>query len=249
MKINIVKNIDELSLLAARKIIERVRKQPTTVLGLATGSTPLGTYYKLVQDYRDNKTSYKHVTTFNLDEYVGLTSADQNSYNYYMREHLFKSININPNQTFLPNGVGIDPAIECDKYEAKISESGGIDLQILGLGENGHIGFNEPGTSFSSRTHVVSLAESTREANSRYFNSLSDVPTKAITMGIETIMEAREVLLLVSGERKAKVLREVLEGTITEKVPATVLRNHSNITIIADEAAVKCLTKHCQISS
>lgn len=247
MKINIVKNIEELSFVAARKMIEKVRNQPTTVLGLATGSTPLGTYQKLVQDYHENKTSYKHVTTFNLDEYVGLDGNDRNSYRHYMKENLFDHININDHHTFLPNGLAIDLQGECQRYEKKIVASGGIDLQILGLGVNGHIGFNEPGTPFASRTHVVSLAESTRQANSRYFKTLEDVPTKAITMGIETIMSAREVLLLVSGKKKAKVLREVIEGTVNEDVPATALKNHPNITIIADEASVQSLTKQCQM--
>ncbi|RXJ02175.1 glucosamine-6-phosphate deaminase [Anaerobacillus alkaliphilus] len=246
MKVNVVKDIEELSLVAAKRMIEKVRRQPTTVLGLATGSTPLGTYRKLVQDFQENRTSYKHVTTFNLDEYVGLAATDKNSYHYYMNDHLFGQININQAQTFLPNGAGVDPSEECLRYEEKIRQSGGIDLQILGLGENGHIGFNEPGTSFSSQTHVVTLAETTRVANSRYFPSLADVPTEAITMGIETIMKAREILLLVSGEKKAKALREVIEGSVSETVPATVLRNHPNITIIADEASVKCLTKEYQ---
>lgn len=237
MKILVVKNKDELSRKSAEAIIDTVKQNPSAVLGLATGGTPLGTYQNLIRDRQENKTTYQRITTFNLDEYVGLDESHPNSYHQYMRTNLFDHLDIPRENTFLPDGTASDLEREANRYDKLIESRGGIHLQILGIGENGHIGFNEPGTPFSSQTHIVELTESTRKANARYFSSLDEVPTHAITMGIASIMKAKKILLLVSGEKKSQALYEVLHGNITEQVPATALRNHPALTIIADEAA------------
>lgn len=238
MKIIEVKDYQEMSKQAAEYIIEKVHTTKKLNLGLATGGTPVGTYKNLIEDHKQNHTSYQHITTFNLDEYVGLSGNDCNSYRYYMNEQLFDHINIDKSNTHIPRGDVRDMEKECDNYERLIAEHGGVDLQILGIGSNGHIGFNEPGTSFDSRTHLIELAPSTREANARYFSSLDEVPTKAITMGIATIMKSKEILLLISGENKSASISELLHGEVNESFPASVLRNHPNVTIIADKAAI-----------
>lgn len=223
---------------AAERIIQKVLSSKKINLGLATGGTPVGTYANLIDDHKQNQTSYQHVTTFNLDEYVGLSGDDINSYRYYMNDHLFNHIDIRKSNTYIPRGDANDMQQECLDYERLLSEHGGIDLQILGIGSNGHIGFNEPGTSFESITHLIDLDPSTREANARYFDSLEEVPTKAITMGIATIMKSKEILLLISGENKRQALSQLLTSEVNEGFPASVLRNHQNVTIIADEAAI-----------
>lgn len=238
MKIIEVKDYQEMSKQAAEYIIGKVRLTKKLNLGLATGGTPVGTYKNLIEDHKQNHTSYQHITTFNLDEYVGLSGNDCNSYRFYMNEQLFDHININKSNTHIPRGDVRDMEKECDSYERLIAEHGGIDLQILGIGSNGHIGFNEPGTSFDSTTHLIELALSTREANARYFSSLEEVPTKAITMGIATIMKSKEILLLISGENKGAALSQLLHGEVNESFPASVLRNHPFVTIIADKAAI-----------
>ncbi|WP_449621773.1 glucosamine-6-phosphate deaminase [Robertmurraya sp. Marseille-Q9965] len=238
MKIIEVKDYQEMSKQAAEYIIEKVRTTKKLNLGLATGGTPVGTYKNLIEDHKQNHTSYQHITTFNLDEYVGLSGNDCNSYRYYMNEQLFDHINISNSNTHIPRGDVRDMEKECDSYERLIAEHGGIDLQILGIGSNGHIGFNEPGTSFDTTTHLIELALSTREANARYFSSLEEVPTKAITMGIATIMKSKEILLLISGENKGAALSQLLHGEVNESFPASVLRNHPFVTIIADKAAI-----------
>ncbi|MYL33935.1 glucosamine-6-phosphate deaminase [Pontibacillus yanchengensis] len=239
MKIYVTKDKKEMNQKAAEIILERIQEKPDMTLGLATGGTPEGTYDDLVNDYQQHGTSYQNITTFNLDEYVGLPSDDPNSYLSYMREHLFHHIDIPLEQTNLPNGIAEDLEAECDEYEMKIHGHGGIDLQLLGIGENGHIGFNEPGTAFGSKTHVVELAESTREANARFFDSKEDVPTHAITMGIQTILKSKEILLLISGERKQEALLRLLHGGVSEDFPASALKEHPNLTVIADEAAIE----------
>lgn len=243
MKLIEVKNYEQMCEIAASYISERVRENPNMTLGLATGGTPLGTYQKLIEDYQDGKTSYKQVVSFNLDEYIGLTGQNPNSYRYYMNDHFFNHIDIDQANTFVPNGTAEDFDQECKNYEEQIRANGGIDLQLLGIGSNGHIGFNEPGASFESYTHVVELTESTREANSIYFERLEDVPKKAITMGIASIMKSKEILLLVSGEHKYEALAKLLTGGITEQFPASILKQHPYVTIIADEAAVGNLNK------
>lgn len=244
MKIIEVKDYAEMSQKAAEFIIEKVNLCPSIKLGLATGGTPLGTYQKLIEDHRKNGTSYRYVTTFNLDEYIGLSGENKNSYQFYMNDKLFNHIDINNNITNIPRGDSEDLQIECHRYEDLINKLGGIDMQILGIGKNGHIGFNEPGTSFNSITHVVDLAESTIKANGRYFNRSEEVPTKAITMGISTIMKSKEILLLISGESKKEALYKLLYEDINENFPASVLKNHPYVTIIADKAAVAGLKVH-----
>lgn len=246
MEILKIRDYDEMCDVAAQRIIKQVKSKSNSVLGLATGSTPLGVYQRLVSNYREGHLSYDRVQTFNLDEYVGLSPDHPNSYCYYMRENLFSHLDLQPANTHLPKGEGGEEV--CGQYEEKITKAGGIDLQILGLGLNGHIGFNEPGTSFSSRTHVVELDDSTRIANQRFFNNLDEVPTHAVTMGIATIMDSREILLLVQGEKKADTLQRLLEGEITESLPGSVLRRHPRVTLIADEAALsKVGTSHLNL--
>ena len=234
-------NYEKLSQQAAEEIISRIKKNPSLNLGLATGSTPTGLYKELIRDHKQNKTSYKEINTFNLDEYIGITKKDRNSYHYFMCENLFEHIDIPLDQTHIPDGTAKDLNEECRRYERFITEHGGIDLQILGIGQNGHIGFNEPGTPFDTRTHIINLAESTRKANSRFFESLRDVPAQAITMGIASIMDSKEIFLLVSGASKAKTLADLINGEVSEQFPASVLKNHRNVTIFADKEATALL--------
>jgi glucosamine-6-phosphate deaminase len=238
MKVIKVKDFGEMSQRACSVIIDLIGEKDNPVLGLATGSTPEGLYACMIGAFRQGEVSFLNVTTFNLDEYVGLSTDDPNSYHFYMNEKLFNHIDIPSEQIHIPNGQASDLLAECQNYEQQISEEGQIDLQVLGLGLNGHIGFNEPGTSFSSRTHIMDLMESTRHANARFFKSLDEVPAKAITMGIQTIMESRMILLLVSGEKKAQALARLLNGEISEEFPASVLLRHPNVIIIADEEAL-----------
>lgn len=205
MKILQAKNYDEMSQKAAEFLIERIRRSPDIKLGLATGGTPVGLYAQLVNDQQKNHTSYRDVTTFNLDEYMGLSGEDPNSYRFFMDKHLFNHIDIQKENTHVPSGDKANPQQQCREYEYQIKKHGGIDLQVLGIGSNGHIGFNEPGTSFDTETHMVELTPSTREANARYFNSMSEVPSHAITMGIASIMRSREILLLVSEMPKVQL--------------------------------------------
>ncbi len=243
MKMKLIKaeNYETMSKEVARQVISRIKENPKLNLGLATGSTPIGLYKNLIEDHRENGTSYKQIHTFNLDEYIGIPRKDPNSYHYFMRKNLFDHIDIALDQTHIPNGTANGLEAECQSYESMIKEQGGIDLQILGIGQNGHIGFNEPGTPFDSRTHVIKLAESTIKANSRFFDSLDDVPTRAITMGIASIMESKEIFLLISGASKAEALARLMNGEVSEDFPASVLKNHQNITIFADEEALKLL--------
>ncbi len=228
---------EQLSQWAAERVIAQVNANPHSVLGLPTGSTAIGMYAELVAAYHGDIVSFRDVTTFNLDEYCGLAPENPQSYHYFMNEHLFKYIDIKANRVHIPDGLVDDPALVCGNYELAIREAGGIDLQVLGLGNNGHIGFNEPDDHFPVRTHCVDLTPSTREANSRLFNSIDEVPWKAYTMGVGTIMQAREILVLVSGAQKAKILKEVMEGPVKPEVPASILQMHRDVTIIADKEA------------
>jgi glucosamine-6-phosphate deaminase len=239
LKIIRTENYAEMSIQAGRIVAEKVRSNPSMTLGLATGSTPKGLYQYLIKDHQENGTSYKKVKSLNLDEYIGLPLKDKNSYHYFMCQNLFDHIDINQNLTHIPNGAASNLEEECVRYENLINELGGIDLQILGIGQNGHIGFNEPGTSFNSRTHIVTLAQNTREANSRFFNSLEEVPTHAITMGIASILGSKEIFLLASGEAKADALFKLMNGEYSEDFPASALKQHQNVTIIADKDALK----------
>ncbi|MFV9510858.1 glucosamine-6-phosphate deaminase [Tepidibacillus sp. LV47] len=243
MKLIETKDYKEMSEKAAEIIIAQVKKKPNSVLGLATGETVLGTYAALVYDHRQHRTSYQYIQTVNLDEYIGLGPNHPNSYRYYMNEHLFSHIDIPLSQTHIPNGLAADVEEECKRYEELIEKLGGIDLQVLGIGRNGHIGFNEPGTPFDSITHIVELAESTREANSRFYSSLEEVPTHAITMGITTIMKSKQIILLASGEKKAHILSQLFEREVTLNIPASILKTHPNVVVIADKEALSLVSK------
>src|SRR5699024_244238 len=234
MEIIVCKDNKELSYKASEFVTDIVNRKENPVLGLATGSTPEKLYELLIEENKQGNVSFDHATSFNLDEYVGLDANDVNSYRYFMDEHLFNHIDINKENTHIPNGLSTDKDTACRDYEAQIKAAGPIAVQILGLGLNGHIGYNEPGTDFSGRTRVVDLDETTREANARFFNSIDEVPTQAITMGIASIMEAEKILLLVQGEKKAAILKEVINGEVTNQVPASILQNHPNVTVLTD---------------
>jgi len=234
MNIIQVNDYEEMSQEAAKVMLNTVQEKSHPVLGLATGSTPERLYELLTKAHQEDQVPFGHVQTFNLDEYIGLSKDDEQSYHYFMNEKLMGNIDIPNNQVHIPNGLVTDLEAECVAYEKKIQQAGNIDLQLLGLGMNGHIGFNEPGTSFDARTHIVQLDASTREANARFFENEADVPTQAITMGIGTILEAKQILLIVHGEKKADILRRVVSGEVTEDIPATALQRHDNVTIITD---------------
>ena len=238
MNIVSVKDFEELSIKAAQNMIEKIRNNPSLTLGLATGGTTVGLYQQLIKDHQNNHTSYQTITTFNLDEYIGLSGDNPNSYRYFMNQQLFDHINIPKENTHVPLGDTDNPEQQCLDYESLLKQHGGIDLQILGLGNNGHIAFNEPGTSFQSETNITELTESTIEANARFFKSIDEVPTHAITMGISSIMRSKEILLLVSGSNKRDALSQLIQGEVDENFPASILRTHPSVTIIADEAAL-----------
>lgn len=236
MKIIITKDYEELSAKAAEILLGVVEQNPRAVLGLATGTTPLGLYAKMIADHRENGTDYSQIRTVNLDEYKGLPKTHGQSYAYFMRKNLFEGLGITPGQTNIEDGTAEDDKAECARYDALL-EALPRDIQLLGLGSNGHIAFNEPGTPFGSGTHVVVLAESTVKDNARLFKDISEVPRKAFTMGIRQIMQAKKVLILASGANKAEAVYKMVKGEVTEKVPASVLQLHPDCTLIADEAA------------
>ena len=238
MKVYKVKDYQEMSRKAANVISAQVIMKPDCVLGLATGSTPIGTYKQLIDWYNKGDLDFSEVKSVNLDEYKGLSKDNDQSYYYFMYNNLFKHINIKLENTNVPDGTEPDSDKECSRYDDVINSLGGADLQLLGLGDNGHIGFNEPDDSFAKTTHCVDLQESTIEANKRFFADINDVPRQAYTMGIKTIMQAKKILLVVSGEDKAEILREVLTGPITPKVPASILQLHNDVIVVADEAAM-----------
>lgn len=238
MKIIRTKNYDMMSRKAATVIAAQVVNKPDCVLGLATGSTPIGTYKRLIEMYNDGDLDFAEVKTANLDEYRGLTRDNDQSYYYFMFDNLFKDININIENTNIPDGTEPDAEKECARYEKVVADLGGVDLQLLGLGHNGHIGFNEPADHFVKTTQCVDLQESTIEANKRFFEDISQVPRQAYTMGIGTIMSAKKILLIVSGEDKADILEKVICGPVTPQVPASILQMHPDVTIVADEAAL-----------
>ncbi|WP_026907096.1 glucosamine-6-phosphate deaminase [Paucisalibacillus globulus] len=237
MEIIRVKDYAAMSEAASTFLIERINRLDNPKLGLATGSTPEGLYKNIIEKHKQGDVSFKNVKSFNLDEYVGLEKNDPNSYYFFMKDKLFDHVDISLDNVRVPNGVAADLQQECQDHEEAIKAAGGIDVQLLGIGANGHIGFNEPGTPFTSKTQVVNLDESTIQANSRFFNTIEEVPTQAISMGIDTIMNSKEILLLISGESKAEALAKLVSGEVTEEVPASVLNNHPNVTVIADEAA------------
>lgn len=235
MRFVCVENYEEMSKKAADIVASQLILKPNSVLGLATGSTPLGMYQELVKTYQEGHIDFAEVTTFNLDEYYGINKENEQSYYYYMNENFFK--NINTNQVYIPNGMAEDIHKECNEYERRIRSSGGIDLQVLGIGRNGHIGFNEPDIKFEALTHMVMLDEQTIEDNSRFFESIDDVPTKAISMGIKTIMHTRKIILLASGKEKADAVYGAIHGKITPELPASVLQLHPDVVFIVDKEA------------
>lgn len=242
MQIKIVKDYGEMSKVAADLVESVLLSRPNLVLGLATGSTPIGLYEELVKRHKAGL-DFSKVTTFNLDEYYGLSHDHPASYHYYMAKHLFEHINIDPTNTHIPDGAKADAAEECQSYEAKIKAAGGIDLQVLGIGTNGHIGFNEPGAPFGGTASLVELAEETIKANSRFFERQEDVPRQALSMGIKSIMQCSQIVLLANGANKADAIKKAVEGPVTEALPASVLQLHPNCTFILDEAAAAKLRR------
>ena len=227
---------EEISKLIAEEFIKQVQKKPNSVLGLATGTSPLQVYANMVKAYEEGRVSFKNVVTFNLDEYIGLEGTHNQSYRYFMNTNLFDHIDVDKKMTHVLKGVG-DYEAYAAQYDDEIASFGGIDLQILGIGSDGHIAFNEPGTSFDSLTHVADLAESTIVDNSRLFNDISEVPTKAVTMGLKSIMNAKKIVLIATGKNKAKAIKDLLRGDKTEEVPCSILQDHPDCTIYVDEDA------------
>ncbi len=230
-------NYTKASRKAANIISAQIVMKPNSVLGLATGSSPIGTYEFLVDWYKKGDLDFSEISTVNLDEYQGLDGENDQSYRYFMNQHLFNHVNINKDNTYVPNGNG-DEAQECARYDATIESLGGVDLQLLGMGHNGHIGFNEPGDVFAKGTHCVALAQTTIEANARLFSDISEVPTHAFTMGIKTIMSAKKILVIISGKEKAEMVKQAFLGPITPMVPASILQLHNDVTIIGDADAL-----------
>ena len=241
MRIIKAKNYEDMSKKVADIIASQVTIKPNSVLGLATGSTPVGAYKELINQYQCGRLDFSGVTSVNLDEYKGLSGDNDQSYRYFMNDNLFDHINIDKSRTFVPEGTMEDSDKACEEYEGIIASTTGIDLQLLGLGGNGHIGFNEPSDVFKRDTHCVNLTQETIEANKRFFTSVDDVPRQAYTVGVGTIMSANTVLIAVSGESKAKALKESFFGEITPQVPASILQLHKNVIVVADEAAASLL--------
>lgn len=241
MRIYEAKDYQDMSRKAANILAAQVILKPDCVLGLATGSSPIGTYDQLVEGYTRGDLDFSEVKTVNLDEYIGLDHGNEQSYYYFMHSHLFDRINIDPANTNVPDGMAEDIDAECGRYEELIRSLGGVDIQLLGIGRNGHIGFNEPADAFDRMTHCVDLTESTIEANKRFFASADDVPRQAVSMGIGTIMKAKKILLIACGEDKAEAVAKSFFGPVTPEVPASILQFHSDVVVIADTAALsKC---------
>lgn len=237
MKIIKTTDYNDMSRKAAHIISAQIIYKPNSVIGLATGSSPLQTYNYLIDWYKKGDLDFSQVTTFNLDEYYGLTKLNKQSYYYFMQDKLFNHININPDNVHIPDGTNQNVEQECLKYEKAILDAGGIDLQLLGCGHNGHIGFNEPSDVFNTDTHLVNLTESTIQANKRFFESEDDVPRKSYTMGIKTIMNAQKILMIVSGESKKEIVKKAFFGPVTPMVPASILQLHRDFTLVVDEDA------------
>jgi len=237
----IIGDHEEISRLIADEFIQQIHQKPNSVLGLATGTSPLEVYANLIKANKEKRISFKDVTTFNLDEYIGLDGSHNQSYRYFMNASLFDHVDIDKNNTHVLKGVG-DYRAYANQYDEEIARSGGIDLQILGIGSDGHIAFNEPDTPFDSLTHIADLTESTIRDNSRLFKDISEVPTKAVTMGLKSIMNARKIVLIACGENKAPAIKDLLEAPISEKNPCSILRNHSDCTIYVDSDAYSKVT-------
>lgn len=232
MKLIYAKDYSDLSRKAANIISAQVILKPNSVLGLATGSTPIGTYKQLIDWYEKGDIDFSLARSVNLDEYVGINSDNEQSYRYFMDKHLFSHINIKKENTYVPNGKAVDLQEECKVYDALIQKVGGIDMQLLGIGHNGHIGFNEPDQALEKTTHIVELGETTINANARFFDSIEEVPRKAITMGIKSIMQAQKILLIANGKDKEEIINKALNGPVTPAIPASILQLHPDLTVI-----------------
>ena len=233
MKVYIA-NEKEIAKMAAQRYVQLINNKPNAILGGATGSTPIPLYKELIKQYKAGHVSFKNVKSFNLDEYVGLEGTHDQSYRYFMNHQLFNHIDIDIENTHVPSGIDIkNPS----RYDDEIKAAGGVDLQLLGIGVDGHIGFNEPGTKLDSLTHVVKLEQNTREVNSRFFKSIDEVPTHAVTMGIKTVMNARSIILIATGKSKADIVKAFIEGPVTTKVPASILQLHPFVEVYLDEEA------------
>jgi len=237
MRIHILDNYDEMSIKAASIVASQIILKPDSVLGLATGSTPLGMYAQLVEMYQKKRVNFQEVKTFNLDEYLGLAPDHPQSYNYYMFENFFKHVNVKSENINIPPGKPDNIDRACLSYDRAIKEAREIDLQVLGVGTNGHIGFNEPDFKLKTETHVVKLTQETIKTNSRFFDSIDDVPRRAISMGMGSIMRANKILLMASGENKAEVIKNTVSGEITTEVPASLLQLHPEVTLVLDKQA------------
>lgn len=240
MELIICKDEDAGSKRAYQIIKDTLKKKPNLVLGLATGTSPIKLYKLMIEDNLEGNTTYADVKTFNLDEYIGLSEDHEQSYRYFMNQTLFNHLDILTENTYVPQGVG-DPCQNAEEYDEILKDLGPADIQILGIGSNGHIAFNEPGTDFNLTTHITDLTKSTIEDNSRLFNDINEVPTKALTMGISSIMKAKKIILLAFGEKKADAIKKLLSGEITSEFPASILNNHNNTCIICDEKSVSKL--------
>ena len=241
MKIYSAQDYQSMSRKAANILSAHVILKPDSVLGLATGSTPIGMYKQLIEWYNKGDIDFSQVHTVNLDEYLGLAPTHDQSYRYFMQANLFDHVNVPPENTNVPNGLAPDPEAECARYNQVIADLGGIDVQVLGMGHNGHIGFNEPEEAFELETHVVDLTDNTIDANARFFASRDEVPRQAVTMGIKSIMQARHILVVVSGKDKAEIVKRAFFGPVTPKVPASILQMHPHVSLVADEAALSLL--------
>ena len=239
MNIRICKDYNEMSLVASELLATEIKNKNNLTIGLATGSTPIGLYKNLIKMHNEKIIDFSKVKTFNLDEYYGLNKSHPQSYHYFMKENLFNHINIDLNNTHIPLGIAPDIEKECTNYDDLIQNNGGIDVQILGIGSNGHIAFNEPSNIFKSGTYLVDLTEETIKANSRFFESIEDVPTKAITMGIGSIFKAKKIILLASGKNKAKAIYDTIYGDIDPNVQSSILQLHPNVTLIIDEESAE----------
>ncbi len=239
MRLIACETYEEMSKEAAKIVASQMILKPDCILGLATGSTPIGLYDNLVEMNKRGEIDFSNVVTFNLDEYYPIKGDNDQSYKYFMNEHLFSKVNIRPGCSFIPDGETLDPDSECKRYDEKINVYGGVDLQILGIGQNGHIGFNEPDDALVAGTHMTALTQNTIEANARFFEKIEDVPTQALTMGIATIMKSKKIILLASGKAKHAVVAELLNDRITTSIPATMLKMHPDVVLICDKEALE----------
>lgn len=242
MRVFVMNDAIEISNEAASIIVNQINKNRGSVIGFATGASPVETYKRIIEKYESGEVSLKHITTFNLDEYVGLSRENVNSYHYFMYDNLFGKTDINPEKVNFLSGLADDLEAECERYYERIKQCGGIDLQILGIGTNGHIGFNEPGDKFADRPFAVRLTQSTIESNRKYFEAVGDtMPEYALTMGIGDIMRSRKIILIATGESKAQAVKQLVEGAVSPSCPATILQLHADVTVLLDKAAASLL--------